>query len=224
MFVSSSKPLSIAALCLGLCATPTAFAASAAAAHDGEEEIELLDVSDCDAVFGDENIWGENADYRASRLHTFHQARHGLEIQHSVARWSRPVPLRMTGLDFVGVELVETEDEHDASTAEELVALVELSEPLDSRCKPGVYAVSADDSLGRDARVLAVAEYGVLIEQQGRLALFQKPGEARPPVRMVWRSGYQVVMEEKGSASAAKSTASKKPKKRKAKRRTRRKK
>jgi len=193
---------------LGIGAGSASAATSSDAAASDAQDHELHDPADCSAVFGDEGVWMRHASYRAPRLHDFGQRRHGLEIVHSVSTWTAPTSVRLTGLDLVGVEMVETEPlEPGTAAGEELVAIVELKEPLDSMCQPGLYAVSADDALGRDTKVLAVEEYGVLVEKKGRLGLLQWPGARPPAVRMVWQSGYQVVLDDKVKGAATASAA-----------------
>ena len=122
--------------------------------------------------------------------------------------------MKLTGVSLRGVQHPEEE-----SAGEARVALVELSEALEDLCTPGIYAVSADHALGRAGRILAVDDRGVLIEKGGELAFLPWKGHPLPDfTRMVWRSSYDVVLDQTGGkASASKGKKRSKKKKKKAK-------
>jgi hypothetical protein len=172
------------------------------------------DAQECPAIFGSPHAVQQNAKWRQQHVHEIEITDKRLNITHSVARWSEPAQLRLTGIDLVEVHAVE---------GEAPVAVVAVDESLKSVCEPGLYKVNTDDALGQSGQVLVVDERGVLVEQAGKLAFMPWDGHPAPKqTRMVWRSPYNVVMEvsgggkgSSGKASSSSSRGAKKERKRK---------
>lgn len=166
------------------------------------EEVDVLDPAACPAIFGADETHARNHRYRKARLHGLAITDERVEIVHSVGRWQKPTQLRVNGLELIGVEAPDAEPGEVVDPGER-VALVEVKESEASLCRPGVYALGPDDSLGRRTRILGVNDRGVLLENAGDLAFLAWEGHRLPKqVRMVWRSSYDVVVDESGGGGS----------------------
>src|SRR5688572_29573496 len=139
---------------------------------------EVRSARDCDEVFGDELATLENHAARESRLNFIIDSDTDVVVDHSYS-WKIA-----TQAEIGSLELVETST--DGSTA--YISFLASHEGID--CDDGVYAISVDDSIGPDGRVLAVLRRALLIEMDGRLCYLVPEGGELPRFRITWSSRF----------------------------------
>lgn len=136
---------------------------------------------DCAALFGDDATREHRRTSRTARLEEVSRSERLLDVVHSEPAWQAPKPMRVPGLDIVGLE--------DGANGQP-AARVRLGESWSGSCPPGDYLVAPDDGLGSDGLVLAVLDEGVLAEHRGELIFLPRSGTHAPTFRMIWRSGF----------------------------------
>jgi hypothetical protein len=139
---------------------------------------DILSARDCAEVFGDESAVSENRELRERRLNFIIDSGEDVLLDHS-HRWADPKPVEIRSL-----EVIETST--DASTA--WVEFYPSQEQIE--CEDGVYALSVDDSLGPDGRVLAVLRDALLIELDGELWYALPEDGVAPDFRLAWSSRF----------------------------------
>jgi len=149
--------------------------------------------SACSQLFGDEEEREQNMKHRKKLLMSVREGEYCIEVLHSTD-WETPEEI-----EYIGLELVETVIDEES----EPHALVYVSEEIDELgCDPGNYVVEVDDSIGEEARVLAILQDLVLIEENEDLK-FLKTEEAGNPVwRMIWKSSWKLLKTPDSSRKA----------------------
>jgi hypothetical protein len=145
--------------------------------------------SSCPVLFGNEEDRDRAGSARDLRVQGIHETRQAVRIVHSVSTWG---PVEDTG--FSGLTLIDI-----AGGGDNRLAVVRVEEALASSCAPGTYQVAVDDALGRNARVIAILDEGVLLDRGPSRGIWSL---AHHPVRdldTVWRSGFTLVMAETNS-------------------------
>lgn len=194
----------------------------------------------CEAAFGDPERRERNEGARRARILRVVAAGSRLDVLHQDPRLHPPEARPVEGLHLLTVTDAEVEelacdqpaedgaldagpegsadDDADAGIVSEAsferVAFVQVSAPFDRYCPAGVYPVRVDDALGAEGQVVTIDPRGLLSLYRGDL-LWVPHDEAKeaPPIRMIWRSGFVVIVEDKSKP---------KPKKKRRKRRRRR--
>jgi hypothetical protein len=140
--------------------------------------------STCSQLFGDEEEREQNMEHRKKLLMSVRVGDYCIEVLHS-ADWEAPEEI-----EYIGLELIETIIDEES----EPQALVQVSDEIDElECDPGTYIVEVDDSIGEEARILAILQDFVLIEENDELK-FLKTEEAGSPVwRMIWKSSWKLL-------------------------------
>jgi hypothetical protein len=153
----------------------------ASGARADEQVGSCPDASACSELFGDSVDHEENREQRESLLARVSVGRYCITVIHSTD-WK--VARR---IHFAELELEDTEVPEEG----EPVAFFELLEaPEGTGCDTTTYALQVDDSIGADARILAILEDVVLIELDERLAFILPEGSESPAWRMVWKSPW----------------------------------
>ena len=159
----------------------------------------------CPLLFGDVHDMERNAAYRTARLETVRRTDQELTVEHSLARWQAPQLARLAGVRVVAIVPVEDDARGDYAAG------VILDDDLAARCDgvPGPYWLFRDDAIGRDVQILAIVEDAILLERAGTLGLMAPAGAVAPPVRLVWHSSFQLVVDEGAGISSSSSRTSK---------------
>lgn len=160
---------------------------------DGAVEV-VEHASSCPEVFGDEADYRRNQSRREDHLEDVDPD--GYFITHD-SDWIEPIPIEPLDL-----HLVATETQGDCAP----YAIVDLrpgEETID--CEPGLYAVEVDASLGRDARVLAIFDDILLIENRGDLQYVMTDLAVEPQWRMVWHPPWKFTRPPAPPVPAARS-------------------
>ena len=157
----------------------------AATAGTGGNDTELRTIPSrkCPGLFGDQSDHDENRSSRLDSLESVALTEYSIELVHMVD-WETPEKVSLAGL-----VLKETSvDENDVP-----FAVLELEDSLDGiDCKPGLYIIRVDDSIGEDVRVLAIIEKSVLVEHGDDLAYLGIEGTQDPVWRLIWRSSWKM--------------------------------
>jgi len=157
----------------------TLLTSSLAPAADG-----ALPAEACPEVFGTTQVHESNEADRQRKLDELDQAAHTIDLVHTGA-WEEPERIRYRGLELVGTRLNEDE---------EPVALVRVDpEEGELECRPGLYRLEVDDSIGADAAVLAVLDDVLLVEADGDLRFLKTEQAEQPVFRMIWRSEWKLL-------------------------------
>jgi hypothetical protein len=150
---------------------------------DGSWVIRAKPAQECPELFGDRREHDENRVSRENSLEEVECLDNFINLVHSTD-WTRP-----RRVSFEGLELVDT----STKETDEPVAVFRLDESVDEiECEPGLYLVRVDDSIGEDARVLAILENVVLIEWENDLGFLQIEGTQAPRWRTIWRSSWKL--------------------------------
>lgn len=140
-----------------------------------------------------------NRERRLSLLESIDRAKASFWIVHH-GDWTMPQPISVEHLTLSKTILKP----EGAPTA-----IVWLDMPgQESGCRPGLYRLEVDDSLGPDAHVLAIFDEVVLIEYRGQLQYFTSPGAVVPEWHMVWQSPWTLARPRRASGGGGWSQAS----------------
>lgn len=139
--------------------------------------------SACSQLFGEEDEHEQNMRHRKKLLISVREGEYCIEVLHS-ADWEAPEEI-----DYIGLELIETIVDEES----EPQALVQVFNEIDDlECDPGIYVVGVDDSIGEEARVLAILQDFVLIEEKGELKFLKTDDSVKPVWRMIWKSSWKL--------------------------------
>jgi hypothetical protein len=127
----------------------------------------------CPQVFGDDDARARNAVLRELSFDLLEDGDGHIAIVHS-GDWSPPTALHLRGVSVVDVD----------ARAQQATLRVELA-----RTCTGTYRVGQDDSIGAQARIIAVSEGALVVVHRGRLR-YLAPDGAAPHVELVWASGW----------------------------------
>jgi hypothetical protein len=172
---------------LGLIGGPALALAAALAAADEPcalaADLQARSSAACEALFGDADEREANRRRRAELLERVTTESFAWGIVHR-GDWAEPEELR-----FDALTLVEASGGDDCVP----VAVVALGpEERSGGCEAGRYAIETDDSLGSDARVLAIVDGVVLLEREGRLVFLRSEAAPEPVWRMIWHPTWKL--------------------------------
>lgn len=182
----------------------------------------------CPAVFGDDEVRARNREARLLRLLHVVSAGRRVDILHQDPALREPKLRRLEGIHILSILPAEVEeiscadaadaglvavDAAEEASTRERVALVAVDPAFRDLCPAELYAVRVDDALGVDGQIVAVEPSGLLTLYRNRLVWVPRgEGAERPSFRMIWRSDFAVIVEDKSN----------KPKKKRRPRRRRR--
>jgi hypothetical protein len=152
----------------------------------------------CPALFGDDEARAGIARFRTRAVGEISVQNNLVTIVHSVAAWREVTVHRRRGLAVASIERVHVKAPSGA-VHDELVALVDVTEqamPKGGDCVPGLYALTADDTIGERGFVVLVDPRGVLVELDGQLGWLAGPTQRAPRSRLVWRSSFDSAVDE----------------------------
>lgn len=155
-----------------------------------------LDPDQCPTLFGDADDRDYNRRVREAKLTWLEARGNVVEITHTTS-WKRPFYL-----ELAGIELVDTEVGEDG----EWSAVVAVDDAVPD-CPSGRYAVDADTSLGKQARIVGVVDGTMLVDFEGRLAYLMTEDAEIPTWQMVWRSGWYFIKRREVTATKSNSRA-----------------
>lgn len=139
--------------------------------------------SACPQLFGDEETRERNRRHRKELLLSVRRGRYCHVVLHS-AQWKDPQPV-----DYVGLSLLRTRIDAESGPQ----ALVSVSgEIAELDCAPGLYLIGIDDSIGEEARILAILREAILIEDGQELKYIKSEGAPSPVWRMIWKSSWSM--------------------------------
>jgi hypothetical protein len=201
-----AKNTTAALVVFSLLGVPLAAAGPAVAAADAEPGPEVRSPAACPLLFGDPAARERNRRQRAHRLDAVEPGEHAINLIYS-GSWRKPTPIR-----FKGLKLVSTA----GAGLQQPSALVEVGElPAAVDCRPGIYELHTDDSLGGSSRVLAILEDVLLLEVDGQLRYLAPQRfdatATKPAFRMIWRSTWTLAGVAGGGGTAS-ATPSARPK------------
>jgi hypothetical protein len=143
----------------------------------------VLDASACPRIFGEPEDTDRNMKKRSQAVEAILRTRNGYQLLHHRGRWAEPSLMRVAGLQIKGTRHV----------ADERQVLVSLDGPLSKICPKGVYAVSRDQSFGRQGQIIAITKDMVLVDTGSSLGVLNVAGKNLPRLESIWRSNYAVV-------------------------------
>ncbi|HUU00374.1 MAG TPA: hypothetical protein VM425_02935 [Myxococcota bacterium] len=139
--------------------------------------------SACPRLFGDRQRREQNRKLREGRSLSVRRGKYCNVVLHSTD-WRKPRPV-----DYNGLVVLRTRIDEESGPQ----ALVSVSDEIEELgCKPGLYIIEVDDSVGDDAHVLAIVGQVVLIEDDGKLRYIEPDGVGRPVWRMIWKSPWSI--------------------------------
>lgn len=169
-------------LCAGALSILASAGLHALPQHYGQDPFrEAEPAASCPQLFGDEEARELNHQSRRELLLSVRREEHCHVVQHSTD-WRAP---QVT--EYIGLTLLQTRIDDESGPR----ALVRVSAEIDElSCEPGLYLITADDSIGNEVRVLAILRDLVLVEDSGELRYLALAGIERPVWRMVWVSSW----------------------------------
>ncbi|MEQ8276003.1 MAG: hypothetical protein RMA76_38615 [Deltaproteobacteria bacterium] len=163
-----------------------AVAAAPASADDTSAEDPT---AHCEAVFGDESDHEENQRMREQRIESVMQVGDHADILY-FEDVEEPSLMSIKGMTLV------------SSSIDDGVAEVRIESESGLPCEAGAYTLTTDQSIGRDAHVVAVLDDAVLLEFDGELRYLLVDG-ARVDWNLIWRSRFSIATPKTGKGRAA---------------------
>jgi hypothetical protein len=160
---------------------------------DDNDNIDQAEPSSaCRQLFGDAKEHEDNRKHRKKLLMSVREGEYCIEVLHS-ADWEVPEEI-----EYAGLELIKTLADEESDPQ----ALVYVSDEIDElQCDPGVYIVGVDDSIGEEARILAILRDFVLIEENDELRFLKTEDAGNPVWRMIWKSSWKLLKTPDSSKS-----------------------
>lgn len=215
-------------------------AATALCADENISELVWVDGQlqpSCAHAFGDGELREQNRLDRLQRILRIRTMGRSTDIVYQDSKLRKPLVRSLEGIRIEKVEEAHVvtlacdafpaspgeEDDVEEVTALqsrlgppalETIAWASLGPPFDAHCGAGVYPLRRDDALGAEGQVVHLGHTGALTLYRGDLLWVPYIGEHKsPPIRMIWRSDFQVVYEDKSKRSRAPAAKKKRGKK-----------
>lgn len=172
-------------LAVGASPTETADATTDPSSPDALEA--PTDEELCPAIFGDEQDHLENHRARIQRIESVIQMGDHADILYFEDA-DEPSIMSIKGMTLV------------SSSIDDGVAEVRIDSDAGLPCDGGTYTLETDQSIGRDAHVVAVLDDAVLVDFDGELRYLVVDG-ARVDFNLIWRSRFSIAAP-KGKSTA----------------------
>ncbi len=183
-------------LAVGAAPTSSEAAADTEVTSNADAEVatdSAVDEEACQAVFGDEADHVENHRMRVQRIESVIQMGDHADILYFEDA-DEPSIMSIKGMTLV------------SSSIDDGVAEVRIESEAGLPCDDGVYSVETDQSIGRDAHVVAVLDDVVLVDYDGDLRYLSVDG-AKVDWNLIWRSRFSIAPPRGKSTPAARRNA-----------------